>query len=77
MPVMSTVEEARAVQARDGALQGALTYIERKLGKGLVMRMSDETARGRFEVISTGALSLAPLAQRKHIGVQILPAKLG
>jgi recombination protein RecA len=58
MPVMSTTEEARAVQARDAALQGAMTYIDRKLGKGLVMRMSDESARVRFEVISTGALSL-------------------
>ena len=30
MPVMSTTEEERAVQARDAALQGAMTYIDRK-----------------------------------------------
>jgi recombination protein RecA len=58
MPVMSTTEEARAAQARDAALKGAITYIDRKLGKGLVMRMGDQRARARCEVISTGALSL-------------------
>jgi len=58
MPVMSSTEEARAVEARSAGLQGALTHIDRKLGKGLVMGMSDESARARFEVISTGALSL-------------------
>jgi recombination protein RecA len=58
MPAMSTTEAARAVQARDAALQSAMTHIDRKLGKGLVMRMSDESAQGRCEVISTGALSL-------------------
>jgi recombination protein RecA len=58
MPVMSTTEETRAVQARDAALQGAMRHIDRKLGKGLVKRMSDESARVRFQVISTGALSL-------------------
>jgi recombination protein RecA len=58
VPIVSTTGQARAVEARDAALQGAMTYIDRKLGKGLVMRMSDERARVRFEVISTGALSL-------------------
>ena len=58
MPVMSTTEQRRAVQARDVALRGAMTYIDRKLGKGLVMRMSETSARARLEVISTGALSL-------------------
>jgi recombination protein RecA len=58
MPVMSSTEETRAVQARDTALRGALTHIDRKLGKGLVTRMSDESARARLEIISTGALSL-------------------
>ena len=58
MPAMSIAQETRAVQARDAALRGALTHIDRKLGKGLVMRMSDKPARARPEVISTGALSL-------------------
>ena len=51
MPVMSTTDQARAVQARDAALQGALRYIERKFGKGAVMRMSDQRARVRCDAI--------------------------
>jgi recombination protein RecA len=58
MPAMSRTEQARAVQARDAALQSAMTHIDRKLGEGLVMRMNDECARARCEVIPTGALSL-------------------
>jgi recombination protein RecA len=58
MPIMTANEQARAVQARDIALQGAMRYIDRKLGKGLVMRMSDESARVRCDAIPTGALSL-------------------
>jgi recombination protein RecA len=58
MPVMTASEQARAVKARDAALQGALTYIDRKLGKGLVLRMNDQSARVPRDVISTGALSL-------------------
>jgi recombination protein RecA len=55
---MTASEQARAVKARDAALQGALTYIDGKLGKGLVLRMGDDAARVRVEVIPTGALSL-------------------
>jgi recombination protein RecA len=51
-------EEAKAAQARDTALQGALTQIEREFGKGTVMRMGDEGAQVRVEAIPTGALSL-------------------
>jgi recombination protein RecA len=58
MPVMSTTDQARAIEARDAALQGAMRHIDRTLGKGLVMRMTDESAWVRCEVISTGALSL-------------------
>jgi recombination protein RecA len=58
MPVMTASEQARAVKARDAALQGALTYIDGKLGKGLVLRMGDDAACVRAEVIPTGALSL-------------------
>src|SRR5918998_1450420 len=48
----------QATKARDTALQGALTQIERQFGKGTVMRMGDEGAQVRVEAIPTGALSL-------------------
>jgi len=55
---MPVNEEEKAAKARDAALQGALTHIEREFGKGTVMRMGDEGAQVRCDVISTGALSL-------------------
>ena len=51
-------EEEKALKARDAALQGALTQIERQFGKGTVMRMGDEGAQVRVNAIPTGALSL-------------------
>src|SRR5207245_10539068 len=51
-------DEAKTAQARDAALQGALTQIERQFGKGTVMRMGDEGARVQVDAIPTGALSL-------------------
>jgi recombination protein RecA len=51
-------DEAKAAQARDAALQGALTQIERQFGQGTVMRMGDEGAQVRVDAIPTGALSL-------------------
>jgi recombination protein RecA len=48
----------KAASARDAALQGALTQIEREFGKGTVMRMGDEGAQVRVDAIPTGALSL-------------------
>src|SRR3989441_12077291 len=51
-------EDTKAAQARDAALQGALTQIERQFGKGTVMRMGDEGARVQVDAIPTGALSL-------------------
>src|ERR1700710_547419 len=51
-------EEEKATKARDAALQGALTQIERQFGKGTVMRMGDEGAQVRVGVVPTGALSL-------------------
>jgi recombination protein RecA len=47
-----------SAKARDAALQGALTQIERQFGKGSVMRMGDEGARVKVEAVPTGALSL-------------------
>src|SRR3989454_1659591 len=55
---MPVTEQEKAAKARDAALQGALTQIEREFGKGTVMRMGDEGAQVRCEAIPTGALSL-------------------
>ncbi|HXW58288.1 MAG TPA: recombinase RecA [Solirubrobacteraceae bacterium] len=55
---MAVNDEEKVAKARDAALKGALTQIEREFGKGAVMRMGDEGAQVRVEVISTGALSL-------------------
>jgi len=40
------------------ALQAALTQIERQFGKGSVMRLGDEGAKGAIDVISTGSIGL-------------------
>src|SRR6476469_5915699 len=55
---MSVTEQEKAAKARDAALQGALKRIEREFGRGSGMRMGDEGAQVRCEVIPTGALSL-------------------
>src|SRR4249920_1450965 len=51
-------DEKKTTDARDSALKGALAQIEREFGKGTVMRMGDEGAQVRVDVIPTGALSL-------------------
>src|SRR5258705_10050718 len=55
---MPVTDDEKAAKARDAALQGALTQIEREFGKGSIMRMGDEGAQVRCEVIPTGALAL-------------------
>jgi recombination protein RecA len=55
---MPVNDQEKAAKARDAALKGALTQIERAYGKGAVMRMGDENARVRVAAIPTGALSL-------------------
>jgi recombination protein RecA len=55
---MSVNEQEKAAKARDAALQGALSQIERQFGKGSVMRMGDEGARVKVSAVPTGALSL-------------------
>jgi recombination protein RecA len=55
---MSVSEQEKAAKARDAALRGALSQIEREFGKGSVMRMGDEGAQVRVNAIPTGALSL-------------------
>src|SRR5215211_2555313 len=54
----AATEADKAAKARDAALQGALTQIERQFGKGSVMRMGDEGAQVRVQAVPTGALSL-------------------
>jgi recombination protein RecA len=48
----------REQQARATALRSALAQIEQQYGKGAVMRMGDEGAKIRVDVIPTGALTL-------------------
>jgi len=55
---MPTPVDDKAAKARDAALQGALTQIERQFGKGTLMRMGDEGAQVKVNAIPTGALSL-------------------
>jgi recombination protein RecA len=50
--------EEKAAKARNDALQGALTQIERQFGKGSIMRMGDEGALVKVSAVPTGALSL-------------------
>ena len=51
-------EQEKAARARDSALNGALTQIERQFGKGSIMRMGDEDAAVKVAAVPTGALSL-------------------
>src|SRR5256712_5394505 len=55
---MSVTDQEKAAKARDAALRGALTQIERQFGKGPVMPMGDRGAQVRVNAIPTGALSL-------------------
>jgi recombination protein RecA len=55
---MPVAEKEKAAKARDSALRGALSQIEREFGKGTVMRMGDKGAQVRVDAIPTGALSL-------------------
>jgi recombination protein RecA len=51
-------EQEKTAKARDAALTGALTQIERTFGKGSIMKMGDEEFAVSVAAISTGALSL-------------------
>jgi recombination protein RecA len=55
---MALSDTEKAAKARNDALQGALTQIEREFGKGTVMRMGDEGAQVKVSAIPTGALAL-------------------
>jgi recombination protein RecA len=59
MSAVSVVEQEQAAAvAREVALRGAISHIEREFGEGTLMRMGDEGAQVRCEAIPTGALSL-------------------
>jgi recombination protein RecA len=51
-------EQEKAAKARESALKGALTQIERQFGQGSIMKMGDEAAAVRVSAIPTGALAL-------------------
>ena len=51
-------EQEKAAKARDAALGGALSQIERTFGKGSIMKMGDEEFQVQVAAIPTGALSL-------------------
>ena len=51
-------EQEKAAKARDTALNGALTQIERQFGKGSIMKMGDDAAQVRVAAVPSGALSL-------------------
>jgi recombination protein RecA len=55
---MALTDTEKAAKARNDALKGALTQIEREFGKGTIMRMGDEGAQVKVNAIPTGALSL-------------------
>ena len=55
---MALTDTQKAAKARNDALAGALTQIEREFGKGTIMRMGDEGALVKCAAIPTGALSL-------------------
>jgi recombination protein RecA len=57
-PSVQSMSNQEPSKARDTALQGALSQIERQFGKGSVMRMGDPGAQVKVEAIPTGALSL-------------------
>jgi recombination protein RecA len=51
-------EQQKAAQAREAALKGALTQIERQFGQGSIMKMGDDAYQVRVAAVPTGALSL-------------------
>ncbi len=50
-------KKVEALKPKDSALDRAISQIEKQYGSGSIMKM-DETARSRFDGLSTGALSL-------------------
>ncbi len=55
---MALNDTQKAAKARNDALAGTLTQIEREFGKGTIMRMGNKGALVKCAAIPTGALSL-------------------
>src|SRR6201991_694534 len=51
-------EQQKAAKAREAALKGALTQIERTFGAGSIMKMGDDAYQVRVAAVPTGAMSL-------------------
>ena len=51
-------EQEKAAKARESALTGALTQIERQFGQGSIMKMGDDAYQVKVAAIPTGALPL-------------------
>src|SRR5687767_2415960 len=51
-------EQEKAAKAREAALKGALTQIERTFGAGSIMKMGDDAAQVRVAAVPTGAMAL-------------------
>ena len=51
-------EQEKAAKARESALKGALTQIERQFGAGSIMKMGDDAFAVSVEAVPTGAISL-------------------
>src|SRR4029450_10763726 len=49
-------EQEKAAKAREAALKGALTQIERTFGAGSIMKMGDDAAQEKVAAIPMGAL---------------------
>ena len=51
-------KELTSVEEKEEALKTALQQIEKKCGKGSIMRLGDDSARLNVEAIPTGSISL-------------------
>src|SRR5215216_740895 len=51
-------DHEKAAKARESALKGAITQIERQFGQGSIMKMGDEAAAVKVAAVPTGAISL-------------------
>jgi recombination protein RecA len=51
-------EQEKAAKARDSALNGAISQIEKEFGVGSIMKMGDDHFKVSVVAVSTGALSL-------------------
>ena len=57
-------EQEKAAKAREAALKGALTQIERQFGQGSIMKMGDDAAQVRVAADAHGRAVARPRARR-------------